>query len=628
MEYRLLKQAGAISDGRQVPDPHDGRDADAIVSGWQPDVRPAPRQTRVVPYYGDLRNRTIPRHVIDLVPEVLARTKVCIPLALKGHTLEVAVVDPSEIALADRLRFIVGRDIEFARAPRQDIQAAIERHYGGEDDDTESVDSMLQEFTDTNVSYRLGAIQTLGVEPSSVVSTLGVPAAGRNRGAMAESSQLSSDSGQRGRTSTRQNSAVRTGGPTGEYGMFYYMVPEGRRVLMTRRDGTAVVLIGPTRVATWRRHFDSMVRHVAHPGEFLIVRGLNGSEQHLPGPAEMWFDPRIHSSITKEESLQIAAKEAVVVYTRESAAADAMTTRRVVTGPTMFVPQPGEWLHTFAWHASKGGSHGTQKVPRGLVFQKIWLMPDQMYHDVPDVRTADDAVLTIRLMIFFELVDIQRMLDATHDPIGDFVNAATADVVEFVGRHDFESFKKNTARLNDLATYSTLAARSSQCGYRITNVVYRGYGAADSLQQMHNQAIEARTRLQLERATEQQAQELENFKLEAQLSRASRRRTEQSEEVKHDLELTRQRGEAELSQKEHQQRFLREQREANARVQDEVRRRRETVEREHLASLREMGVDLTEYLTQGRADRVIELRGNGVAPHVHLNREDGQGNEA
>ena len=52
-----------------------------------------------------------------------------------------------------------------------------------------------------------------------------------------------------------------------------------------------------------------------------------------------------------------------------------------------------------------------RKVPKGLVFQKLWLMPDQMYHDVPDVRTADDAVLTIRLMIFFELLDIATMLE-------------------------------------------------------------------------------------------------------------------------------------------------------------------------------------------------------------------------
>ena len=70
------------------------------------------------------------------------------------------------------------------------------------------------------------------------------------------------------------------------------------------------------------------------------------------------------------------------------------------------MPRPGEWLPTFSWHASVGGHKGVQKVANGLVFQKLWLLPDQMYHDVIDVRIADDAVLTIRLMLFFELTDI------------------------------------------------------------------------------------------------------------------------------------------------------------------------------------------------------------------------------
>jgi hypothetical protein len=39
--------------------------------------------------------------------------------------------------------------------------------------------------------------------------------------------------------------------------------------------------------------------------------------------------------------------------------------------------------------------------------------------------------------------------------------------------------------------------------------------------------------------------------------------------------------------------------------------------REHATALRELGVNLTAYLTQARADRVIELRGSG-RPHVHL----------
>jgi hypothetical protein len=311
------------------------------------------------------------------------------------------------------------------------------------------------------------------------------------------------------------------------------------------------------------------------------------------------------------------------VYSRAAAGGDPSAdgvSRRVVYGPALFVPQPGEWLHTFSWHASKGGHLGVEKAPNALVFQKMWLMPDQMYHDVRDVRTADNAVLTIRLMIFFELLDIERMLDATHDPIGDFVNAATADVVEFTGKHDFESFKRTTERLNDLATYKTLLSRAAQIGYRVNNVVYRGYGAADALQKMHDQAIEARTRLELDRATEEQTQQLEDSRLTSQLARAAKRRDEQTQEVRHDLALVREKQESELSNQEARQQFVRAQREADAHQQQELRRRDNEQQRQHLGSLRDLGVDLTAFLTQARADRVFEFRGAGT-PHVHLEPE-------
>jgi hypothetical protein len=68
-------------------------------------------------------------------------------------------------------------------------------------------------------------------------------------------------------------------------------------------------------------------------------------------------------------------------------------------------------------------------------------------------------------------------------------------------------------------------------------------------------------------------------------------------------------------------------REAKAQQQLELRRRHDAQQREQLSALREMGVDLTAYLTQARADRVIELRGAG-GTHLHLDRslEVEQGN--
>ncbi len=407
--------------------------------------------------------------------------------------------------------------------------------------------------------------------------------------------------------------------------MWFYIVEEGQSVLVRNPDGTMQVVAGPKRVWQGRRKIHRMIHHVAHPGDYLIVRYRDGRQEHLAGPAEVWFDPRAHQEITCEEMLQVAAKEAVVVYSQKEGTSSVQ--RRIEYGPTLFMPRPGEWLHRFVWHASEGGAQGVRKIPKGLVFHKLWLMPDQMYHDVADVRTADDAVLTIRLMIFFELLDIATMLETTHDPIGDFVNAATSDVVDFTGRYDFESFKHNTDKLNEIETYRQLVVRASQCGYRINKVVYRGYGVPDRLQQMHDQAIEARTKLQLERATEQQAQDLENFKLESQMLRAGKRRHEQSAEVVHQLELDEKKQEAELRAREAQVSFRRQQQRLDSELRLENRAKQDGHKREHLTELKRLGVELTAYLTQHRADRVIELRGTKASTsHLHFDpsqAEDG-----
>lgn len=555
----------------------------------------------------------VPRSVIELIPESVARENVILPIASDAETLTIAAVDANDILLADKLSFIFNRKIKLVAHPRAVILGAINHHYGHTK--TESVDSMLCEFTDTAIAYTASAAAPASGKAKS---------RGRIANAVVEfkkgmkgvvdfdlacdeplahgdhTPRFLAETGATGRGFDSTPSPVRDG-------MFFLTLPDGQRVVVTDRRGRMTVVTGPARIRQWGNTIQKMSHYVAHPGEFLVVRYRDGRQENLGGPCEVWFDPRVHLSVHKQDALQIAMKEAVVVYSQAAAA----VSRRIVHGPALYVPAPGEWLHTFTWHGSDGGSVGTHKTAKGLVFQKLWLMPDQMYHDVPEVRTADDAVLTIKLMIFFELLDIDRMLDTTHDPIGDFVNAATSDVVDFTGRRTFEEFKKETGKLNEMDTYRQLAVRAAQTGYRINKVVYRGYTAPDRLQAMHDQAIEARTKLELDRATEEQAQELEDFRLNAQMQRAAKRRTEQATEATAELELQRQRQEAELSQTKR-----------SADLQQDIRRATDQRQREHLESLKAMSVDLTAFLTQGRADRVIELRGqsNGNGTHVHLDR--------
>jgi type IV pilus assembly protein PilB len=93
----------------------------------------------------------IPNAVIQLVPESVARENVVLPMSQDNGALKIIMSDPMDFETVDKLRFILNRDIEIALAPRESIQEAINKHYG--QTETESVDSMLQEFTDTAIDF-------------------------------------------------------------------------------------------------------------------------------------------------------------------------------------------------------------------------------------------------------------------------------------------------------------------------------------------------------------------------------------------------------------------------------------------------------------------------------------------
>ena len=572
----------------------------------------------------DRLNHGIPHSVLQFVPESVAREHIIIPLYEDGEKLIIASTNADDLALSDKLGFLIAKAVQLEEFSESQILSAINREYGVNERDW--VDSYLYEAGDDDFDEVMDCeLSVDGLVKSETREVLEQP--GRIPATSAtiwgkEQLRRAHDSGlqdyQEGQVSSYSGSEFKKGKADSHQrgqGMWFYVVEEGDQVLVRHTDGQLEIVKGPKRIFRGRKSFQPMRQYVAHPGQYLVVRFRNGEQKHLPGPIDLWEDPRIHQQITVQQALHLAAKEAVVVYHEPEEGAE--LTRRIVEGPTMFVPKPGEWLHQFSWHGAKGGSQGAEKIANALVFEKLWLMPDQMYHDVKEVRTSDDAVLTIKLMIFYELLDIERMLDTTHDPIGDFINAASSDVIEFTGKHDFERFKQNTDQLNELKVYKQLTNRAEQCGYRINKVVYRGYGAPDSLQQMHNQAIEARTRLQLEKANEQQSQDLEDYKLTCQMQRAEKRREEQTSEIEHELEMTKKKQKAELNQQQEREATLRDLKRERASLEVQLQYERDQLQQQHLKELRDMNVDLTSYLTQNRADRVIELRG-GNQPHLHL----------
>ena len=99
----------------------------------------------------ELGDMTIPAAVVEQVPESVARENVIMPLSLENGQMKIVISDPTDFETVEKLRFVLNKDIQPVLAPREQIIEAINRHYG--QSETESVDSMLADFTDTAIDF-------------------------------------------------------------------------------------------------------------------------------------------------------------------------------------------------------------------------------------------------------------------------------------------------------------------------------------------------------------------------------------------------------------------------------------------------------------------------------------------
>ena len=74
----------------------------------------------------------IPRSAVESLPAELARSANVAPISISGGTLTVAIEDPLDFELVDKLRFACRMPIEVVAADPDRIQAVVNWHYGQE----------------------------------------------------------------------------------------------------------------------------------------------------------------------------------------------------------------------------------------------------------------------------------------------------------------------------------------------------------------------------------------------------------------------------------------------------------------------------------------------------------------
>jgi type IV pilus assembly protein PilB len=101
--------------------------------------------------YVNPKSIRISENVIAQLSEAVARENIVLPFSETDDTLTVLASKPNDLDTQDKLRFILNRRVEIALAPKEAILEAINQYYG--QSEGESADSMIQEFTDTQIDF-------------------------------------------------------------------------------------------------------------------------------------------------------------------------------------------------------------------------------------------------------------------------------------------------------------------------------------------------------------------------------------------------------------------------------------------------------------------------------------------
>jgi type IV pilus assembly protein PilB len=93
----------------------------------------------------------IPQHILDEVPESLARQYQMLPVSITGDVLTLAMADPLNIMALDDLRMLTSYDIEPVVAIMTELEQAIEKHYGAGKHNANLFDELIRDHAGEKV---------------------------------------------------------------------------------------------------------------------------------------------------------------------------------------------------------------------------------------------------------------------------------------------------------------------------------------------------------------------------------------------------------------------------------------------------------------------------------------------
>lgn len=106
----------------------------------------------------ELSDLDLAEDVLKTVPGTAARMHQCLPVALYGSTVRIALADPLNPAVVDELNYLTGKEVQVVVADPAQIEKAINKFYGQE---SESVGDILKELgADADIAKEIAEAST------------------------------------------------------------------------------------------------------------------------------------------------------------------------------------------------------------------------------------------------------------------------------------------------------------------------------------------------------------------------------------------------------------------------------------------------------------------------------------
>eukprot|EP00298_Acanthocystis_sp_HF-20_P009571 c18385_g1_i1.p1 GENE.c18385_g1_i1~~c18385_g1_i1.p1 ORF type:complete len:409 (+),score=110.05 c18385_g1_i1:3-1229(+) len=343
-------------------------------------------------------------------------------------------------------------------------------------------------------------------------------------------------------------------GRTTRDGSYYKKIIIGRRTIkdgeccgIWKLNGKQKLVSGPRLIWVYFSRINFLTNFFADQNQYLVVVKNDGSVDHIRGPTSLFLNPLEHQSIKVANAIRLGSGESLVII---KVIDNINIERRIVLGPTLLFLEPNETEMVFSWHGlDPKKKDDIRYQPNKNKFSKLSTGKQQMYYNVENVRTSDNAIITLKLLIGFQLKKTELMLEKTEDPIREFIASIQRDVIEYFSSLTFEDFLSKTERFNTISSYPSLIKTAKSIGFIINGVVYRGYEASKTVQLTHDSSLHQRSLLREELDNKKQNLEIEYRLMENKLENLNRQHESQTQQIKHSLKLNEQSHLADLSRK-------------------------------------------------------------------------------